>query len=541
MRTAITICNLSKSFVSQSGPRQRIRALKDFSMEVTAGEIMGILGPNGAGKTTLLNILSTLLIPDEGQIEILGIRSCPRNYYHLRTLLNMSSGHPNFPWSLSVRENLLFYGRLYGLKGAELKSRVEELINDFSLIEFADRRFDELSSGTKQRLSLAKALINRPKILFLDEPTIGLDPDVAAKTREVILKVIRQWQMTVLFTTHNMPEAELMCRRIAFVNKGELINLATPEQLKSMLGKKDLEEVFIDLKSNGIKKETIAAAYGEKSDEGHCVKLPRSNIFDKCGSWLNRVFAFTFRNTIFAIRNVFAFVELVFWPVVSLLSIGLMGDFLGLREHVWNFVMTGAITAGVLQVAQLDVAYSLLYEVWSKSVKHTFLTPVGVAESLFGSWVTGIVRGLAIFFILTVAAGFFFSFKLPDIFSVTIFLVGIFCNSFLLGMLVTFLILIFGQKAEITAWMFAYLFMMLCGIYYPVETLPKAFYIVAQFFPMTYFLEYFRVKLGFPPSFSHLLAKGFGLIVIYLILGLNFLRFAMYKARQNGTIVRLSE
>jgi ABC-2 type transport system permease protein len=257
--------------------------------------------------------------------------------------------------------------------------------------------------------------------------------------------------------------------------------------------------------------------------------------------WLNRCAAFTYRNYLFAVRNFFAFVELVFWPMMSLLSIGLLGRFLQLQEQALAFVLTGAIAAGILQVAQLDVAYSLLYEVWAKSMKHTLLTPMGVCEHLFGSWVIGMVRGCLIFLILGVSAILFFGFPLPHWGATLIFLLGIFSSALLLGMLVSLLILIFGQKAEITAWMFSYLFMLLCGIYYPVDTLPPFFGMLARMLPVTYFLEYYRQDFGFSMSLSHSLIKGFGLTLFYFCCGIFLLRMAFHQARKNGVIVRLSE
>lgn len=226
MTSAIKAAHLFKSFTGHNRDARRITALDDLSLEVYEGEILGILGPNGAGKTTFLNVLSTLLLPDSGRVEILGIPSVPRNFNRLRALLNMSSGYPNFPWCLTVEENLQFYGRLYGLSGRTLRKRLDDLIEMFSLGDYAKRRFDELSSGTKQRLSLAKALLNSPRLIFFDEPTIGLDPDVAAKTRKIIVDIIRSAQVTVLLTTHNMQEAEMMCWRVAFIKQGKVLHLA---------------------------------------------------------------------------------------------------------------------------------------------------------------------------------------------------------------------------------------------------------------------------------------------------------------------------
>ena len=538
MDVAICVKNVSKTFVSQT-QRQKIRALNQIGIDIHSGEIMGILGPNGAGKTTFLNILSTLLLPDQGEIRVLGIPLTPKNFGYLRTQLNMSSGHPNFPWSLTVYENLRFYGMLYGMRGNALDTKVDQLSEMFELKDYAARRFDELSSGTKQRLSLAKALLNDPKILFLDEPTVGLDPDIAVKTREIILAIHKETKATILVTSHNMHEIEVMCERVAFIKQGEILKLATPQELKRLHSKKDLEEVFIELAQQKMGENP----YQQSNSQTKTIQspLPKQNLFKTIQLWFLRTGAFTYRNFLFSVRNLFSFMELLFWPMMSLLSIGLMGDYLALQEKALAFIITGAIASGVLQVAQLDVAYSLLYEVWSKSVKHTFLTPIGISESLFGSWVIGILRGIIIFCVLGILAVAFFHYKFSSVFALGIFLFGLFCNAFLLGLIVTFLILIYGQKAEITAWMFAYVFMLLCGIYYPIDTLPPFFFYLAQWIPVTYFLEYFRQGFGFEPLLSHGLAKGFGLVVLYLAVGLKMMECAFHQARKRGVIVRLSE
>jgi ABC-type multidrug transport system ATPase subunit/ABC-type multidrug transport system permease subunit len=541
MPTAIRVRGLCKTFTSQSQKDVKVRALDGIDLDVRQGEILGVLGPNGAGKTTFLNTLSTLLLPDAGTIDILGIRSSTKNYSRLRKLLNMSSGYPNFPWSLTVEENLRFYGRLYGFSGAALTNKVDHLIKIFELEQFKRRRFDELSSGTKQRLALSKALINDPQIIFLDEPTVGLDPDVAAKTREIILNILKTRKVTVLLTTHYMHEAEVMCERIAFIKSGRLLKLATPQELKAVHHAKDLEDVFIQLAQTRPEQSGQGTPSFTVSDQLSTVVEPPLTVTGEIKAWFNRCYAFTYRNYLMAVRNVFAFVELLFWPIVSLISIGLLGNYLQLQEKALAFVMTGAITAGVLQVAQLDVSYSLLYEVWSKSVKQTFLTPVGTSENLFGSWVTGIVRGAVIFLVLSLAARWMFGFHFPNFLTTILYLAGICSCALLLGLLVTVLILTYGQKAEITAWMFAYVFMLICGIYYPVETLPVFFQALARIFPVTYFLEFFRQGFGFHTDARYLWLKGMGLIVLYLILGLIMMREAFHRARQKGIIVRLSE
>jgi len=529
-----------------------IKALDHLDLAVREGEILGILGPNGAGKTTCLNTLATLLLPDEGEIEIFGLKSIPRNFNAVRSWINMSSGYPNYAFSLTVEENLKFYGRLYGLRGASLQRKVDEVTALFDLQSYARRRFDELSSGTKQRLSLAKSLINDPKILFLDEPTLGLDPDVSLKTREIVLDILRKRRMTVLLTSHNMDEVESMCERVAFIQKGRIIKLAAVDELKRLHHTDDLERIFIQLahqkdeKSMSFPNATQLCHSRESGNPETRMAGPPTETFggdriEGWQAWFNRAFAFTMRSAIFARRNLFVMTDVFFWPMISLLSIGLMAKFIKLGPATLGFVMTGTLAAGVLQIAQLDVGYTVLYELWSKSLKHTLLTPIGVSEGVAGTWIVGMIRGFIAFVLLTCAAAWGFGFHLPGLMTTALFLFGLFACAFILGILVNILILSFGQKVEITAWMFAQLFMIICGIYYPVDMLPKAFQNLALMVPITHFLEFFRQSYGFKAHSSHPLLSGFALTLLYSILSLRLLGHAYTRARKKGIIIRLSE
>ena len=521
-----------------------VKALDHLDLTVREGEILGILGPNGAGKTTCLNTLATLLLPDSGEIEIFGLKSTPPNFNAVRSWINMSSGYPNYAFSLTVEENLRFYGRLYGLRGVSLQRKVDEVTDLFDLQSYARRRFDELSSGTKQRLSLAKSLLNDPKILFLDEPTIGLDPDVSLKTREVILNILRQRRMTVLLTSHNMDEVESMCERVAFIQKGRIIKLATVDELKRLHQTDDLEKIFIQLahQTGGPSVPLNRDSYQFSSTNSQA-KIGGCPYFKGGGwqAWFNRAFAFTTRSAIFSVRNLFVMTDVFFWPMISLVSIGLMAKFVNLGPQTLGFVMTGTLAAGVLQIVQLDVGYTVLYELWSKSLKHTLLTPIGVSEGVAGTWIVGMARGFIAFVLLTGAAAWFFGFHLPGLLTTALFLFGLFACAFILGILVNILILSFGQKVEITAWMFAQLFMILCGIYYPVDILPKTLQYLALMVPITHFLEFFRQFYGFKPHTPYPLLSGFVLTLLYIILSLRLLGHAYTRARQKGIVIRLSE
>ena len=228
---AVEIRGLSKTFRSGWPTRREKVALRDVSLDVPAGTITGILGPNGAGKTTLLSILATLLLPETGTVTVLG-RDVLRHPEAVRPRLNMASGHANFPWSLTVEEILDFYARLYALAGRMRRRRVDELI---ALCELEPQRavqYNELSTGMKQRLSLARALVNEPELLLLDEPTVGLDPDIAIRVRDLVARLRRERGTTILLSTHYMAEAEQLCDEIAFLRQGVIVAQGTSAELR---------------------------------------------------------------------------------------------------------------------------------------------------------------------------------------------------------------------------------------------------------------------------------------------------------------------
>jgi ABC-2 type transport system permease protein len=240
-------------------------------------------------------------------------------------------------------------------------------------------------------------------------------------------------------------------------------------------------------------------------------------------------------------RNIFSFFELLFWPFIGILSIGLMGSFLNIGEKYLSFILTGAIFSGVLQVTQLDVSYGLLYEIWAKSVKQIFLAPVYSFDYIIGSWIFGTIRGTIVFVLLTLTSKWIFNFSPPTIEIIIVSLLGVYLNALIIGLIVCTFVISFGQKIDIIAWSLSILAMLICGIYYPVNFLPKTFYTIAQFIPLTYFLEYFRTYYNFKPVFSYILLKGFSLAGIYILVLFYLLNLSQNNARKNGIILRLSE
>ena len=241
-----------------------VTVLKNISLDIESGEIFGLLGPNGSGKTTLISIFSTLIYPEEGSLSILGL-DARRDKGEIRKLINISTAKPNFPWSLTVQENLRHYGMLYGLYGQVLSQTIEDQIDAFELSEFRDMKFENLSTGIKQRLSLAKAMLNHPRLLFLDEPTTGLDPDISIKTRALIKRIHEEEDISVVLSTHYMPEAEMLCDRVAFLRKGEIVALDTPQNLKNQLGLGERVIVTFDGSVDIVALENVSGVLGLKS------------------------------------------------------------------------------------------------------------------------------------------------------------------------------------------------------------------------------------------------------------------------------------
>jgi ABC-2 type transport system permease protein len=255
---------------------------------------------------------------------------------------------------------------------------------------------------------------------------------------------------------------------------------------------------------------------------------------------LNKYLASAYKNWIISRRNVFTLFELFFWPMVSLLSIGLLTRFLNLGSSTGSFLIVGAIALTILQVSQIDVAYVLLFDMWSKSIKNTFIAPVRSYHLVFGAMVFGIARGTVVFMILAAVSHYLFGFNFlaGGLIPVLIFLGGVFSVAAVIGITVCISILTFGQKADVAAWSLSGLILLVSGIYYPIEVLPAAFQLVARAIPLTYYLEYYR-SIYIPGP--HSLAIGVLLSAFYLTLGLILFDKSIERARRSGMMLRLSE
>ena len=223
---------------------RNILAVKNINFKINKGTIVGLLGPNGSGKSTTIGMILGLIKPSSGTVIING-QNIEKYRTHLLEKMNFISPYVELPKKLTVEENLEVYGRLYGVKN--LKDKISDLMKKLNLTEFSKRKTGELSSGQKNRISLAKALVNDPEILLLDEPTASLDPDVGDYIRGYIENYASNNGATILLASHNMNEVERLCHEVMMMKNGEIIDKGKCSDLVNKHGRKNLEEVFLKI------------------------------------------------------------------------------------------------------------------------------------------------------------------------------------------------------------------------------------------------------------------------------------------------------
>ena len=235
LEPVVKVNELTKVFKS-------LKAVDRVSFHIFPGEILGLLGPNGAGKTTIIHMLLGLTTPTSGSIQVFGL-DLRKHRKEIVQDVNFSSSYVSMPNSLTVKESLKVFARLY--KTEKREKKIQELLAAFEIAGIKDKLVRHLSSGQQTRLNLAKALINDPKVLFLDEPTASLDPDIADKTRTLLRSIKKDRNISILYTSHNMKEMEQMSDRIIFLHKGQIIAEGQPGEVIRSFGRANLEEVFL--------------------------------------------------------------------------------------------------------------------------------------------------------------------------------------------------------------------------------------------------------------------------------------------------------
>ena len=237
MKSSIEVINLSKIYQSK-------KAVKNISFKINEDEIIGLLGPNGCGKTTTIGMILGLLKPTEGKVLING-KDIEKDKISLLRCMNFISPYIELPKKLKVKQNLIVYGKLYNVKN--LENQIEYLSNKLRLNDLLEKITGELSSGQKNRVSLAKALINDPSVLLLDEPTASLDPETGDFIRTFIEEYKKEKKISVLLASHNMDEVKRLCSSVLMMKEGDIVDKGTPNELIKKHGRKNLEEVFLKI------------------------------------------------------------------------------------------------------------------------------------------------------------------------------------------------------------------------------------------------------------------------------------------------------
>lgn len=256
---------------------------------------------------------------------------------------------------------------------------------------------------------------------------------------------------------------------------------------------------------------------------------------------LSETLAFTYRNFVITKNEFYAIFEMLFWPLVTLISVGLLGEFLYLGKNEIAYIIIGVIALTVVHIVQIDVTYVMLLDMWSMSLKYVIVTPVPFYRMAIGAWIFGAIRGAVSLSLLIIISSRLFGFSLELPFSATVlFTAGIFASAMLIGIFNCILILIFGRRAEIFAWTLTAIVLIFCGIYYPVTILPEPLRTFGLLIPITHFLEYFRSFYGFSPTLENPLLIGSLQILIYLIILLIAAELSMERARKTGLVLKLS-
>jgi ABC-2 type transport system ATP-binding protein len=246
------------------------RVVDDVSIEIRRGEIFGVIGANGSGKSTLIRIISTLLLPDAGDVQIFGL-DVERDSMRVRALINRVSADPSFFRNMTALENLLFFGRVYGLTPGDVKAKTPAILGRLGFEwERALEPMSHLSRGQQQKVAVARSFLTSPSLMLLDEPTTGLDPRSKRDVQSFVREVQRDHDASILLTTHDMEEAELLCDRIAFISGGRIVAEGTPLDLRQKVAAGrpvediDMEDVFMELTGRSVEEDEMpeAAAAG---------------------------------------------------------------------------------------------------------------------------------------------------------------------------------------------------------------------------------------------------------------------------------------
>lgn len=525
-------------------------AVDRVSIHVQKGEIFGLLGPNGAGKTTLVKILCTLISPTSGEAWIDG--TALQDGQHLKAFLGLvTSDERSFYWRLSGEENLRFFAALHGIPGEDISGRVADVLEIVDLEEKGGDPFRTYSTGMRQRLSIARALLHYPRVLFLDEPTKGLDPTAARKLHRLIRDQLTEREgMTVFLTTHQLEEAERLCDRLAIMKNGKILEVGTPGELKSRWDVPDLREVYEQVthsaenlspliedlpllprqspQRRGIAPGEALPTFG--------IPIQKALAFIRRDFLLEWSYSFSFFLQFF---HVF-FSAAVFYFIARMIGSADLPQLAPYGGDYFSFVLIGIALSGYFGVGLSSFSQEIRKAQTTGTLEAMLTTPtrlstVVISSSLWNYLLTTlrvlvyILLGVAVLGVNITPRGWG-----P---AVVILILTVFSMSSLGIIAASFIMVI--KKGDPVTWVLNALTNLLGGIYYPVEILPVWLRFFSAFLPVTYALRGMRGALLVGASFMDiqedlLVLTAFS--VILLPLSLAGFRLAVRRAKQDGSL-----
>ena len=532
-----------------------VLAVDGISFEVGAGTTTALLGGNGAGKTTTISMVLGLLLPTAGRIMVLG-EDMIRHRYRVLPRINFSSPYVDLPKRLTVAENLTVYGELYGL--IDTAKRLAEIADELAITDFLDRPTGQLSSGQRTRVALAKALLNEPELLLLDEPTASLDPDTADWVRGYLSEYQRRTGATILLASHNMTEVERLCSDVLIMKTGRLVDRGTPEQLVASYGRKTLEEVFLHIARAGPDGGLESAAQQENhmapgpsspapAPPPAPAPAPRTARHRGGDAFSPRRVAAMVRRYWYLLRGSWPrIIELAYWPVMQMVMWGFITEFL-LTNGTTVLRASGMLIAAVLLWdvmfrGNIGVAISFLEEMWSRNLGQLFASPLRPYE-----WAVSLITISLIRTVIGVVPAALLAIPLYhySIFEMGLPLLAFFANLLIfgsaVGLSVAGIVLRYGLGAESLAWVGIFAIAPITGIYYPVATLPEWLQPVAWALPSAYVFEGMRTVLADGVFRVDFFLAAVGLNVVYLAAGCGVFLYAFRLARIRGLLLQVGE
>ena len=535
-----------RGLISRSGPESP--AVNGVDLSIKPGELFGLLGPNGAGKTTLIKMLCTLVSPTSGTARVNGFDLSQETEIKASIGL-VTSDERSFYWRLTGRQNLEFFAQLHHIPHDQIRNRVDEVLEQVDIGSISDRRFTTYSTGIRQRLSIARALINRPRILFLDEPTKGLDPEATERLHTLIReKLVNQQGITTFLTTHDLLEAETLCDRIAIMNSGQIRACGTLDELRGEKGESNHPKLY-SLYSRMLSSPAISRNQPLAEIRSVSAPSPGRNLRSGYGFSARIATAFLIKDAInelsypvsFILQILSIFFSVgVFYFISQLLGEAASPYLTQYGGDYFSFVLIGIAFASYFGVGLSSFSTNLRQAQTTGTLEAMLTTPTSISAIIWASALWDyLLTTFKVFVYLGVGAAFLrvglangnylAAFLVLILTVITFSSIGIIAASFIMVL----------KRGDPIAWFFNAISGLLGGVYYPLSVLPTWMQWLAHWLPITYALEAMRQALLQGAGLGALLPQLFALGVFCLVLlpfSLLCFHIAVQRAKIEGSL-----